>query len=46
MRPVYVAVYESGGRGTPSLCFGAALRTTLKALAIFGSPKQRKNLMN
>jgi hypothetical protein len=46
MRPTYVAAYESGGRGTLSSCFGVALRTTLKALAIFGSPKQRRNLIN
>jgi len=46
MRPVYVAAYESGGKGTLSSCFGVALHTTLKAFIIFGSLKQRRNLMN
>ena len=46
IRPAYVAAYKSGGRGTPSSYFGVALHTTLKALAISRSPKQRRNLIN
>ena len=42
-RPAYAAAYENDGRGTPSSCFGVTLRTILKALIIFGSPKRRRN---
>ena len=45
-RPAYAAAYENGGRGTLSSCSGVALHTTSKALAIFGSLKQRRNWMN
>lgn len=45
-RPAYAAAYENGGKGTPSLCSGVALYTTSKALVIFGSLKQRRNLKN
>ena len=38
-RPVYVAVYENGGRGIPSSCSGVALYTILKAFVIFGNLK-------
>ena len=36
-RPAYVAAYENGRRGTPSLCFGITLYITLKVLVIFRS---------
>ena len=46
IRPMYAAVYKSGGRGTPSLYFGVALYMTSKAFVTFGSPKLRRNLMS